>query len=40
MASKIQDEANMRLVGIPHEDRWDNRAHFFGAAAEPPTHLA
>ncbi len=33
-ATALVHEAYLRLVGIPQEDRWDNRAHFFGAAAE------
>jgi RNA polymerase sigma factor (TIGR02999 family) len=27
-------EAYMRLVGVPHEQHWDSRGHFFAAAAE------
>ena len=33
-ATALVHEAYLRLVGDPHAQRWENRRHFFGAAAE------
>jgi RNA polymerase sigma factor (TIGR02999 family) len=33
-ATALVHEAYLRLVGSPKEQRWDNRGHFFSAAAE------
>jgi RNA polymerase sigma factor (TIGR02999 family) len=33
-ATALVHEAYLRLVGAPELDRWDNRGHFFAAAAE------
>jgi RNA polymerase sigma factor (TIGR02999 family) len=33
-ATALVHEAYLRLVGAPEADRWDNRGHFFAAAAE------
>src|SRR5262245_62102372 len=33
-ATALVHEAYLRLVGEEHESRWDNRGHFFAAAAE------
>jgi RNA polymerase sigma factor (TIGR02999 family) len=32
-------EAYLRLVGVPESDRWDNRGHFFAAAATAMRHI-
>jgi len=33
-ATALVHEAYLRLVGVPQEQTWDNRGHFFAAAAE------
>jgi RNA polymerase sigma factor (TIGR02999 family) len=33
-ATALVHEAYLRLVGTPKGERWENRRHFFGAAAE------
>jgi RNA polymerase sigma factor (TIGR02999 family) len=33
-ATALVHEACVRLVGMDRDRRWDNRGHFFGAAAE------
>jgi RNA polymerase sigma factor (TIGR02999 family) len=33
-ATALVHEAYLRLVGIDHTERWNNRGHFFAAAAE------
>jgi RNA polymerase sigma factor (TIGR02999 family) len=33
-ATALVHEAYLRLVGVQKEQRWDNRGHFFAAAAE------
>jgi RNA polymerase sigma factor (TIGR02999 family) len=33
-ATALVHEAYLRLVGIEHQPSWDNRGHFFAAAAE------
>lgn len=33
-ATALVHEAYLRLVGVPHEQAWDHRGHFFAAAAE------
>src|ERR1700756_2044787 len=33
-ATALVHEAYLRLVGVDHTERWNNRGHFFAAAAE------
>ncbi len=33
-ATALVHEAYLRMIGAPDEQRWDNRGHFFAAAAE------